>query len=242
MPRANATGIGTRQVEFLATTDLGLRKTTIFKILRFKMPTFDQVEEYAKKIPDDERHCFFDDQLRGMYLDYKDCISRIQRRIIRYLNLCLAMKGRISAEENSQIAQDLVEIDVDLSNPTSVKSGWERVGDALRNSIKQFNKYAQQATDLSNYITLRRPLDWMYTYTDEECFGSVQLYFDLWLQFVAALMADHKRKNIYVKPSKRQVEEMKAKRDRIWEETSDTIATMVASSWLEFQKTIKYIS
>lgn len=226
MPRANATGIGTRQVVFLATkTDLGLKKTTILKILRFKMPTFEQVEEYAKKFSETDYN--YGNKLWYSYRYYDGHTTRLRRRFIRYINLCLAMKEQIPVQVCSQIAQDLEEVDIELSNPMSVKFGWERVRSALQCTVDQFKKYAREATDLSSYVKLKLSPDWCYDSCEEERFGSEQLCFDLWLQFVASLMRGSNHWGKYVKPTERQLEEMKARREKAWEKVSEDMCKML---------------
>lgn len=222
MPRANATGIKTRQVEFLAKkTDLGLKKTTILKILRFEMPAFSEVVEYAEKFAKAEMafSSLSHNKLKYSYHYYNGYTSSRQRRIIRYLKLCLAMKGQISVAKDSQVVQDLQEVDIDLSLSESVQSGWIRVGSALQNTVEQFQKYAKEAADLSSYIKSNLISDWWYGGKDEERFGSEQLCFDLRLQFVASCMRSSKHFGMYVQPTEKQQEEIEAENDRREKET-----------------------
>lgn len=187
------------------------------------MPAFSQVEEYAENFVKVGGACNRHENLKYAYHYYNGHTSSLQRRIIRYLNLCLAMKKQIPVEGNLQIAQDLEEIDVNLSNPMSVKSGWERVGSALQCAVDQFKKYAKEATDFSSYMKLHLPLSWWYECNDEERFGSERLCFDLELQFIASLM-HNEHWGRYVKLTKRQIEEMEAQKEKNLKEMGDMLS------------------
>lgn len=208
MSGANATGIDATQVEFLATqTDLGLEKEVIWKILNFEMPTFEQVEEYDKQFEKDPfTDCVYDIQLAYRY--YEGHSLRLQRRAIRYLNLCLAMQHQIPVEEGSQVALDLAEVDINLEDEGSGQSGWERVSKALRNTAKEFLEYAEQATDLSTYGETYLPMGWWFMHNDDERFGPEDLCFKDYLDW---LHGTHLIGNWMVELTEKQKEELESK-------------------------------
>lgn len=211
MSGANATGIGTTQVEFLATqTDLGLEKEVIWKILNFEMPTFEQVEEYDNQFEKDPvTDAVYDIQLS--YLYYKGHATRLQRRAIRLLNLCLAMQRQIPVEEGSQVALDLAEVDINLDDEGSGQSGWERVSKALRNTAKEFLEYAEQATDLSTYGETYITMGWWFMHNDDERFGPEKLCFDDYCDWRQGLHTEVEKRMVEL--TERQKETLKRKQD-----------------------------
>lgn len=171
--------IGTEQIQYLTTqANLGLTEETIRQILEFKMPTFEEVEEYHKENNGDSYKTRY---LKRAYHYYEGHTTRLQRRLIRYMAIFLAMDGQISLEEYPQVMQDLEEVDIDLLDQESAQSGWERVNRAFSNALKKFLNYAEEATCLSSYNFLLTD-GWIMCCSDDERFGSERLrHCDRWL-------------------------------------------------------------
>lgn len=164
--------IGTEQIQYLTTqANLGLTEETIRQILEFKMPTFEEVEEYHKENNGDSYKTRY---LKRAYHYYEGHTTRLQRRLIRYMAIFLAMDGQISLEEYPQVMQDLEEVDIDLLDQDSARSGWWRVNRAFSNTLKNFFKYVKEATCLSSYDKISMD-EWTMCCSDDERFGSERL-------------------------------------------------------------------
>jgi len=180
MQNATTINIGTDQIQYLVTqADLGLTKENVRQILEFKMPTFDEVKEYQKENNDAWNKSTYlrlkeTLYLRRAYHYYEGNTTRLQRRLIRYMAIFMAMDGQISLEEYPQVMEDLEEVDIDLLDQDSARSGWWRVNRAFSNTLKNFFKYVKEATCLSSYDKISMD-EWTMCCSDDERFGSERL-------------------------------------------------------------------